>query len=53
MEGHITPERLLTVLHAAVNEHGALLWQEQLEREERVRSVLFFVFEYKILVIVL
>ncbi len=32
------PERLQQVLAAAVNDHGALLWQEQLERQERVRA---------------
>ncbi|KAL4423405.1 hypothetical protein ABPG77_009983 [Micractinium sp. CCAP 211/92] len=35
VEGGMGPERLQQVLAAAVNDHGALLWQEQLERQER------------------
>lgn len=32
------PEQLQEVLAAALNDHGALLWQEQLERQQRVRG---------------
>lgn len=32
------PEQLQEVLAAAVDAHGALLWQEQLERQQRVST---------------
>lgn len=35
VEGHMGPEQLQEVLAAALNDHGALLWQEQLERQQR------------------
>lgn len=39
VEGNTTPSRLLGVLQAAVAENGQLLWQEQMERQQRVSRV--------------
>ncbi|KAI7840654.1 hypothetical protein COHA_005675 [Chlorella ohadii] len=35
VEGRMDPQRLQDVLQAGLNDHGALLWQERLEREQR------------------
>ncbi|KAL4443291.1 hypothetical protein ABPG75_011028 [Micractinium tetrahymenae] len=35
VEGRMGPEQLQEVLAAGVSDHGALLWQEQLERQQR------------------
>jgi hypothetical protein len=38
VEGAMAPAPLQAVLQAALADHGALLWQEQAERQQRVRA---------------